>query len=197
MTGTTALALEISHVIGRGEGKQPADVLIAMARSGSEHDLAAWLVRTSSSLATVVQSEEQYPLLHYFHIPNDDHALPIALADLLDVATISRSLLSPVHFPTLAQGPSSIVVQRITSDHLSGGARIFARDVPGPELLEQERRRKYVAARTRLAAAGVPLREEEHAWPIYVDLRLRWDTADNVVRAHFGYPELDGYHTES
>ncbi len=82
---TTALALEISRFVGRGDGGDPVDLLIATACAGAERDIRDWLVRTTSSLARVVQAEAQYPLLHYFHVPDDDRALVVALADLLEV----------------------------------------------------------------------------------------------------------------
>ncbi len=189
---STALALEISRFVGRAEGKEPADALIAMAHSGAEPDVREWMARTFSILASAIQSERQYPLLHYFHIPDDDRAPPVALADLLEVVTLSRSLLSPTHhFPALSGGPASAALERLARHHLVEGAGNFGRPTPDSNALGQERRRSYLEARKRLQAADVPLRDDEQAWPAYEQLRSGWDAADGRVRAHFGYTRAD------
>jgi len=54
---TTALALEISRFVGRGDGGDPVGLLIAMTHAGAERDICDWLARTASSLARVVQTE--------------------------------------------------------------------------------------------------------------------------------------------
>lgn len=187
---STALALEISRFLGRDEGQEPADLLIAMASSGAERDVVEWMARTSSSLASVVQWEGQYPLLHYFHIPDDDRALLVALTDLLEVVTLARSLLCPNHFPALSEGPVTTSLERLARRHLTAGAGRFGRDDRGTGGLERERRRRYAEARRRLEAAGVPLREDGQAWRAYERLRPGWDVADEGVRTHFGYSEI-------
>lgn len=186
---TTALALEISRFVGRGDGGDPVDLLIATACAGAEQDIRDWLARTTSHLAHVVQTEAQYPLLHYFHVPEDDRALPVALADLLEVVTLGRTLLSPADFSALAGGPASVAIERLAHHHLRQGADQLGRRAPDAQALEQERRESYLNARARLEAAGVPVQEDGQAWAAYAALRAEWDAADQCVRAHFAYPE--------
>jgi hypothetical protein len=182
----TALALATSRFIGRRDGADPVDVLVTMAHAGAEEDVRDWLARSVADLASIVQAEGLYPLLHYFHEPSDDHALPVALADLLEVATLCRALLAPEHFPALALGPASAAVDRIGRHYLVETQITSEWDERG---LTKERRQRYEAARARLAAAGVPLREDGEAWRAYAEMRAGWDAADRRVRAYLGYPE--------
>jgi hypothetical protein len=186
---TTALALEISRFMGRGDGGDPVGLLITMVHAGAERDIRDWLARTASSLARVVQAEAQYPLLHYFHVPDDDHALPVALTDLLEVVTLGRALLSPADFPALAEGPPSAAIERLVWHHLRQGADQLGSRALDAQALEQERRKSYLDARARLEAASVPVREDGEAWAAYAALRAEWDASAQRVRAHFGYSE--------
>ncbi len=183
------MALEISRFVGRGDGADPVDLLITMARAGAERDIRDWLARTASSLTGVVQTEGQYPLLYYFHVPDDDRALTIAVADLLEVATLGRALLLPPDFPALTQGPASAASERIARHHLRQGADQLDPRTPDAQALEQERRKSYLDARVWLEATSVPVQENEQAWAAYAALHSEWDAADRLVRAHFGYPE--------
>lgn len=159
----TALALEISRFVGRGDGGDPVDLLIAMTRAGAESEIRDWLARIAPGLASVAQTEGQYPLLPYFHVPDDARALPVALADLLEVVTLCGALLSPVQFPTLADGPTRAAVERTARHHLRHGADRLAARTPDVRALERERRARYLDARDRLEAAGVPVREDGQA----------------------------------
>ncbi|MDP9311454.1 MAG: ion channel [Chloroflexota bacterium] len=190
---STALALEISQFVGRAAGKHPADVLITMARSGTERDVLDWLARTASIMASVAQSEGQYPLLRYFHVPDDDRALPVVLTDLLEIATLARSVLSPAHFPAMAEGPVSPMLERLIQHHLHEGVRKLGPDATDGTVLERERRESYQAARQQLEAAGVAVRAEPEAWPAYARLRAGWDTKNRRIRTRFGYPECEAH----
>lgn len=186
---TTALALEISRFVGRADGKDPVDLLIGMVHSGSEQEVLQWMGRALSSVTSIVQSEGQYPLLHYFHAPDDDRAFPVAVADLLEIAALFRSLLSPAQFPSLSQRMTGAAIERIAGQHFSEGARTFGGEPESDKEIERNRRMSYLSARKRLEASGVPLREDSQAWPVYLQYHVGWDYANRSVRAHFGYPE--------
>ncbi|MFN4249944.1 potassium channel family protein [Deinococcus sp.] len=99
----TALAFEIHRFMGRSHGLNPGDVLVTVAGTGAAGELSDWLASTASSLAEVVQADDEFPMLHYFHFP-DERALPVALSDLLEVVTLCRTVLSPAAFPALTGG---------------------------------------------------------------------------------------------
>lgn len=101
----TALAFEIHRFVGRGEAGTPPDVLVTVATTDSADELSGWLSSTATSLSQVVQSDDEFPLLHFFHMP-DERALPLALSDLLEVVTLCRTVLCPQTFPALAGGAS-------------------------------------------------------------------------------------------
>jgi hypothetical protein len=67
-----------------------------------------WLHGTVSELATTGQAQAQYPLIVYFHVPHDDRALPMALADLLRLVTVLRALPEPSVLPGLTSGPTVV-----------------------------------------------------------------------------------------
>lgn len=77
-----ALAFEIYHFVGRADGGTPANLLVTVAASQSADELGGWLASTTSALSQVVQSGDEFPLLHFLHMP-DERALPLALSDLL------------------------------------------------------------------------------------------------------------------
>lgn len=51
------------------------------------------------------QAQQQYPVLDYFHVPDDDRALPVASATFLDVLTACLAVLDEEHHPGLTRGP--------------------------------------------------------------------------------------------
>jgi hypothetical protein len=186
----TALALEISQFVGRVDGRDPVDVLITVAQLDNEHEIVHWMGRALSIFTTVVQSEGQYPLLHCFHVPDDDRALPVAITDLLEVVVLARSLLLPAHFPLLSCSSFGAAIERTARRHFDEGARMFGSEPTDDSETKRERRRSYLSARKRLETAGVRLREDAQAWSTYARLRASWDYQNHSIRVHFGYPEL-------
>ncbi len=108
----TALALRISGFIGRQAGEDAVDVVCRSVRARSEEQTLDWLRGTVSELATTNQAQAQYPLIAYFHIPRNDRALPMALADLLRLVTVLRALPGPSAFPALTSGPTVLWASR-------------------------------------------------------------------------------------
>ncbi len=180
----TILSLSVCRFIGRGDGDDPVSLLIDVAESGAEQEVTDWLGRIEVILVEFIELEGQYPLINYFHEPEDDRALPIAISDLLDLVTISRTLLSPERFPALATGPTTRVIERIGLNYLQQTSTIAT---AGENTLGEERRKRYDDARWRLEGAGVPLRDDEKAWPAYDALRSEWDMADERIREWLGY----------
>jgi hypothetical protein len=91
----TSLALTTTVFLGRQAGEDGVDLVCRSVRTGSEADTLAWLGQPMSALSETSQAQRQYPLVAYFHIPDDDRALPLALSDLLLLLTVCRSLSTP------------------------------------------------------------------------------------------------------
>lgn len=184
----TALALRISGFIGRQAGEDAVDVVCRSVRARSEEQTLDWLRGTVSELATTNQAQAQYPLIAYFHIPHDDRALPVALADLLRLVTVLRALPDPSAFPALTSGPTvlwaSRAVMSFVAEHaqqLRGGED----DTDGG----REHLRAYRQARQRLATAGIALRDDEQARVEYLGLVCEWSRPAAALLGHFGYPD--------
>ena len=180
----TILSLSVFRFIGRGDGEDPVSLLIDVSESGAEEEVTDWLGRIETILVEFVELEGQYPLINYFHEPSDARALPIAISDLLELVTISRTMLSPERFPALATGPTTRVIERIGLNYLQQTSAI---NTAGENTLDEERRVRYDDARRRLDDTGVPLRDDEDAWLAYDALRSEWDMADERIREWLGY----------
>lgn len=188
----TALAFEIHRFVGRSDGYAPADVLVAVSETDSADELSAWLASTATSLSQVVQSDDEFPLLHFFHMP-DERSLPLALSDLLELVTLCRTVLSPGAFPALTGGLVSGGTERIARSYFTALDRKFKprAGVDQNEQLSRERRAAFEQAWTRLQGGKVPLRPEGEAWARYAASRSTWDEASPRLRARFGYPAFD------
>jgi hypothetical protein len=185
---STTLALAISRFVGRRDGEEPVSLLIAVAGSDAQESLNDWMGRIAFDLARLVEARGQYPLLHYFHEPNDDRALSIALTDLLELVTLCLALLDPARCPALAEGPTVKAVGRIGRHYLADFNPPGRHDA---EIDEAGRQERYAAARDRLASAGVPLRPHDEAWRRYRAIAREWDVADQRMREWLGYRPLD------
>ncbi|HEV2127645.1 MAG TPA: potassium channel family protein [Thermomicrobiales bacterium] len=185
---STTLSLAISHLVGRPDGQDPIDLLARTATIGSAGDLSAWMEQVSLELATLVELIGQYPLLRYFHEPNDDRAIPLAMRDLMELTTMSRTLLDRQAYPSLTQGPSMQAVHRLGLHFLGEGA---PGQSPEPEAVIAQRRGRYEEARSRLEKADVILRSDADAWHRFAEMTSAWDLQDDGMRAALGY------HTEA
>ncbi|GGK39304.1 hypothetical protein GCM10008955_36390 [Deinococcus malanensis] len=135
----TALAFEIHRFVGRDEGLVAVDVLVTVAEAEAASELSDWLASTASSLAEVVQADDEYPLLHYFHFP-DERALPVALSDLPEVVTLCRTLLLPGAFPALTGGLVIAGTERVARSYSMALIRKFeGRPVDGGRLARSRR----------------------------------------------------------
>lgn len=180
----TTIALAISHLVGRRDGRDPIDLVAQTATSGSANDLGSWMEQVSLDIATLVEMSGQYPLLRYFHEPNDDRAIPMAMRDLMELTTLCHTLLDPGTYPSLTRGPSMQAVHRLGLHFLEESG---PGESPNPEVVRRERRDRYEEARSRLEDAGVTLRGDVDAWPRFEEITSAWDLKDDGMRAALGY----------
>ncbi|SMB82795.1 potassium channel family protein [Deinococcus hopiensis] len=188
----TSLSFEIYRFVGRDEGYGPVNVLIVAARTQSHDELTNWLGSTASALSQVVQSEDEFPLLHYFHMPNE-RAMPLALADLLEIVTLCRTLLDPEVYPVVTQGLVSAGTQRIVMRYFHALRPKYERIQVEAGRVEQDRQRRFEASWAALEAGGVRLRTKGEAWQRYWELRQEWDTQSASLCLQFGYPCLEDW----
>jgi hypothetical protein len=183
-----ALSVAISRYVGHDEGDDPVSLLIDVAGSQSSAGMGDWLGQVAFELATLVELRGQFPLLHYFHEPSDDRAVPIALSELMELITLCRSLLDPDEYPALAEGPTVRAVERLGVHYL---ADFRWRDARDEDVLRKRRRRHYEAARARFQDAGMALRADDEAWGRFEEIMARWDVADQHMREWLEYRPVD------
>lgn len=182
---STALAHEISIYLDTDE----LAILSAATRGGvaAEQEPVTWLAGIAGRLAQVAQSQEQYALLAYFHVPDDARALPVAMARLLELLTVARSMVDPACAPRLTDGPTVRFASRTAVAHVRNRAQDVGGDTAPAAEVEQERARACARALAGLREAGVPVRGDGRAEQRYDALRAEWDEASSVLLRHFGY----------
>lgn len=128
--------------------------------------MSGWLASSATSLPQVVQSGDEFPLLHFLHMP-DERLLPLALADLLGVVTLCRTRLCPGAFPALAGGLVNAGTERVARSDFTGLDRKFRKSTleDRDARIAHERRAAFERAWARLGAAEVPLRPRDEASP--------------------------------
>jgi hypothetical protein len=188
LSNATSQAVEIWNMVGRQDGNDPVDVLIAATRDAeTERDLVNLLSGIATRLAMVSQSGGQFPLVRYFHESDNGRALPLAIADLLELLTLCRAVIDPRRYPSLAAGIVSSTVWRVGRDYATQSAQ-RAGTAGDLEATERDRATAYRDARRRLQDAGVSLRDDDAAWAAYATLRAAWDHENRRHRESLGYP---------
>ncbi len=183
----TSLAFEIHRFVGRAEGETPAMMVTAAVRSDSTGELSEWLASTASTLSEVVQAEEEFPLLHYFHTANE-RALPLALTDLMEIVTVCRSLLDPSSFPQLADGIVTRGTERIVRGYFVALNAKFPKRTLDEAAVTRMRRATFEHAWTTLNGADVAVRPRAQAWEAYERRRQAWDRESVALCLQLGYP---------
>ncbi|PYE56535.1 potassium channel family protein [Deinococcus yavapaiensis] len=191
----TALAYEIHRFVGRNDAQTPADLVATALTTDGSSELNSWLSSTATALSEVVQSEDEFPLLHYFHQP-DERALPIALTDLGEVVTILRTMVSPLAYPALAEGIITGGTERIVRGYFATLARRFETNSLPPGELEDARRGAFEHAWRVLQRKNIPLRDPNEAWHRYEQTRRHWDAPSARTRTRFGYPTRQEWRRE-
>lgn len=186
----TSLAFQIHRFIGRAEGRTPADVIVVAVLADGVGELSNWLANTASTLSEVVQAEEEFALLHYFHTTNE-RALPLALTDLLEIVTLCRTVLSPTHFPPLAGGIVTRGTERIVRGYFASLNARFRKTAMDEREVARDREEAFAQAWDTLRRAGVPLRPQQEAWPRYQAMRGAWDRESVALRVQLGYPVVN------
>jgi Ion channel len=194
LTTTTSLARELARFAGLDRGADAVDTLVALHQAHAFDQLVGWLTQATSTIQRVVQGQAHYPVLHYFHIPDDESALPVTLPALLEILTIIRSVLDPAAQPALVTGPVVVAAY----DSAAGVERGQARALRIVTAADPDRHRNQRPSqpggpdardiRARLLAAGIASRTEPEACHRYRQLRRDWSGPNAALRRHFGYP---------
>lgn len=182
----TALSLEIARFVGRSGDGAPFGVLCRLGVAGAEEEIVGWLAHTTSALAETSQAAEQYPLVEYFHVPDDDRALPLALGDLLALLTVCRSVLDPTEHPRLTTGPTVRWAYRTAAAFATSRAGSIGLDgdrVPD----DDDDPLRCHEVRRRMIAAGIGVRAADEASASCAALRQEWHGAYETLVEHFGY----------
>jgi hypothetical protein len=182
---STSLALEVSRYL-HAQSRDALETLCVLLIEQQDEELSQWLGQVSSRLVETAQAQEQYPVLQYFHIPDDDRALPVASAELLAVLTTCLALLDPAGHPALAASHRTRFAFQTAADHATARGAKVATEIrpPAPQrsgLIQYER------VRGGLETAGVQLRRDDEARAEFLALRQRWDQGNAALLDHFGY----------
>lgn len=182
----TSFALSITTFLGRRSGEDGVDVVCRAIRSGSESETVIWLGQTIAQLAETSQAQRQYPLIAYFHIPDDHRAPPVALCDLLLLLTVCRALLDPDEHPKLSSSATTVATWRGACDFVTAlGGKLGTGTVGGAH--EARADQQYCDARSRLEGAGVAVLPDAAARAQFRQLHGTWATGAQQLLAHFHY----------
>jgi len=129
--------------------------------------------------ASVLESHLAYPILAYFRSSHEHESWIAALGALLDASTLKLTLVDDGAFGH-AKLCNEMARHAVRDLGLYFG---FATgDVAGVE------RPEFEAARERLRAAGVPVRDPDDAWDKFVTLRSAYATPLNAMAGYFSIP---------
>ncbi len=162
---------------GARAGAPPTGVgLLAIHAYGSMmQDLPALFEQGQAWTAEVLESHLAYPILSFFRSSHDYESWVGTLGALLDAATLSMT--------TLDEGPQGQArIMYEVGRHLSHDFVNYYGLPRGSDVGVE--RWEFVAARDRLAKAGLKLRDEDEAWGLFSDLRSSYASALNAM-AHF------------
>lgn len=187
LLSATSLALTITSFIGRQAGEDGVDVVCRSVCTGSEDATLSWLGQTMTGLAGTSQAQRQYPLIAYFHVPEDERALPVALSDVLLLLTVCQALLEPAHHPALSSSPTTVATWRTAVEFVNEhGVKIGK-----GKATEHSGRacQTYDDARARLQAAGVAVRDDGAARQRFLELFGVWQGNEERLLRHFRYEQ--------
>lgn len=190
---SASFALTVSRYVRPVRDASVAEVLVEARDTGTVDDLRQWLANSGTDLERVAQSRVQYPLLQYFHISDDDRALPVALTDLLELLTVVQALPDRTVFPALTGAPGVLASFRAAVGYGRERAEPEDPDEDGSGRVHATRQQAFDDAWSVLSAAQVPLRPREEAHRCYLELRAKWDVSYDGLRRQFEYEsELSG-----
>lgn len=139
----------------------------------------------AADLTSTAQAQAQSPLIAYFHIPRNDRALPLALADLLELVTSCRALPDASRFPALTSSSTIVWASRLVTTFVIDHADQLGS--PSPQSDDDGDAKAHLTARQRLDSASVPLRDDHDARSRYIELRQQWSSHEQALLHHFGY----------
>lgn len=180
-----ALALEISRFLDLDHQPDGLQVLCSAIQHGREDELAYGLHAISTRLVQVSEAQQQYPLVEYFHVPDDVRALPLALQPLLELLTMCRTWLDPERHPALAAGPGSAFSLRTGSAYVTDRARRLR--TPHSTSCGSADPAGRAGVGADLLAAGAVLRPVDEVDGEYGQLHRAWAGPLHVLQRHYGY----------
>lgn len=189
---SASFALGITRRFGPGGHGSVAAVLVAAQETGTVDDLRRWIEDSGAELERVATSRLQYPLLQYFHVAEDERAIPVALSDLLELLTVVQALPDPHALPALTRGPGVVAAFRSTAAYGQERAEPLGSEAEEAGPVREAREQSFAEAWSVLRVGGVPLRARDEAHHRYLELRSQWDVVNDALRRHFGYePAFD------
>jgi hypothetical protein len=188
---STSLALEVSRYL-HARSDDALETFATLLAERQDEELSQWLGQVSSRLVETTQAQEQYPVLEYFHVPDDDRALPVASAELLEVLTACLAVLDPSAHSALAAGHRVRYAFHTAARHATERAAKVAPGFGPRQELPAERLAQYERIRGRLNTGAATLRHDDEARTDFVALRERWDQANAALNDHFGYQRATG-----
>lgn len=176
---------------GTGDSQVLSRALFAGGQGAAAPSVLASL---SDGLADLYESHQAYPVLHYFRFPEPAYALSRVAYLNLDLLSLLHAALDAQHYRSLLSGGDARAAWSMGMAALTGVAATFLPsdllprapvevDADPPEAW----RTHFQRARQALAEEGVALAPEEEAWPVYAELRRRWQPWVDALARHMAF----------
>jgi hypothetical protein len=167
--------------LGTRAGSPPSGVTLleTYARWGILSDLGDVFEEGQRWAASVLETHLAYPIIAYFRSSHDSESWVGALGTLLDASTLALTLVEngPVGHAKLV----NLMCRHATRD-LAKYFRLDAEPSVGVERYEFE------VARSRLAEAGLAVREADPAWEEFAAIRRTYAASLNAMARHWSIP---------
>lgn len=162
-------------------GAPPSGVqlLITHAQLGMLDDIAPIFQRAELWMAELMETHLAYPMLVYFRSTHDEQSWVGTLGALLDASSLLITTLE-----LEPRGPARMLNK--LGRHVVGDFSRFYR-IPGTAQPGIERS-EFARAYAELRAAGLPLRDENTAWPEFAALRASYAGPLNALAGYLQIP---------
>lgn len=186
-----AFAIELDFASGgRGDA---AEMIIRLSAGPDIRAVKDQFAMMGRELLHLLQAHHSFPATHYFRRPETSYATARTALLTLDAASLVRAALDPEDYGDfVASGAVELfwhgglqLVRETARDVLP--ARAVAEEVRHPHI--QAWRRRYTAAHSAFAAAGIAVAPDVEAGADrYVELRRQWDGYVRVFARYMAYP---------